>query len=87
MQFIHIYEKDRRHEIQDHSLLSVASYNTKEILPFGKLSSRKDNETRYGVTVKVSDCVKVISVLDAIVAGITVDLSLMKLISKHLLSS
>jgi hypothetical protein len=50
----------------------------KEILPFGKLSSRKDNETKRGVTVKVSVCAKAISVLDAIVVGITVDLSLMK---------
>jgi hypothetical protein len=49
----------------------------KEILPFGKLSSREDNETKCGVTVIVSVCAKVISVLDAIIVGITVDLSLM----------
>jgi hypothetical protein len=49
----------------------------KEILPFGKLSSRKDNEKKCGVKVEVSVCAKVISVLDAIVVGIAVDLSLM----------
>jgi len=59
----------------------------KEILPFGKLSFRKDKETRCGVTVKVSNCAKVISVSDATVVGITVDLSFMKLVSKHQLSS
>jgi hypothetical protein len=51
-----------------------------EILPFVELSSRKDNETKCGMMVKVSICAKVISVLDAIVFGITVDLSFIKLL-------
>jgi hypothetical protein len=54
--------------------------NTKEILPFVKLSSSKEKETRCGVKVKASVCATTISVLDAIVVRITVDLSFMKLV-------
>ena len=58
----------------------------KDILPFGKHSSRKDNERKCGATVKVSLCAKVVSVLDAIVVGITEDLSFMNLVVLHLFS-
>jgi hypothetical protein len=58
----------------------------KEILPFGKLSSRKDKETKRGVTLKVTVCAKVISVLEATVVGITVDFSFTKLVVLHLYS-
>jgi hypothetical protein len=58
----------------------------KEILPFGKLSSRKENEKRCGVKVRVSVGSTVISVFDTTVVGVTVDLSFIKLVFIHLLS-